>query len=181
MTPNAIALAVALLKQVEGFRSAPYRDSGGTWTIGYGSIARADGSPITADTAPITIDQGVALMMPEVLAKAAAVDAMAPDGAPDCQCAACLSFTYNEGSGAFHGSTLARLWQAGDIEGAAGQFASWVYAGGRVVAGLVNRRKLERAVFLGLTAVEPMPQPADTADALDQQFNPGVSTWTSQP
>ena len=37
----------------------------------------------------------------------------------------------------------------GDIAGATEQFGRWIYGGGKVMPGLVKRRALERAVFLG--------------------------------
>ncbi|MGI1239453.1 glycoside hydrolase family protein [Klebsiella quasipneumoniae subsp. similipneumoniae] len=37
---------------------------------------------------------------------------------------------------------------AGDVKGAADAFLSWNRSGGKVMAGLTNRRKAEREVFL---------------------------------
>jgi lysozyme len=62
-----------------------------------------------------------------------------------------VSFAYNVGSGAFCSSTLVRKLNAGDYTGACNELPRWVYAGGRVVQGLVNRREKERAQCLGLS------------------------------
>ncbi len=61
---------------------------------------------------------------------------------------ALVSFIFNEGAKAFRDSTLAKRLRAGDFVGAADQFLRWDHAGGRIVAGLTNRRKAERALFL---------------------------------
>lgn len=148
----ALAMASRLVIQCEGTKLAPYQDSGGVYTIGNGTIS-IDGEPVTAETPPITMARASELMMAELLEKAAAVNAVAPADATDGQRASCYSFTYNEGVSAFQKSTLLKKWLVGDVLGAASQFDQWIYAGGRVVQGLVNRRKLEKAIFLGLTTV----------------------------
>ena len=148
-SPTAAAMGERLVRQFEGLRLYPYQDSAGVWTIGYGSIRLADGSPVTATTPPITADAADALLMAELTDKIAKVDALIPADATDGQRAALYSFTYEEGIGAFSSSTLLRKFQAGDIAGVEAEFPKWVYAGGRVVQGIVNRRKLELAVFQG--------------------------------
>lgn len=57
---------------------------------------------------------------------------------------ALVSFTYNVGVSAFSTSTLLRKVQAfPDDPTIRDEFMRWVYAGGQVVQGLVNRRKKE--------------------------------------
>lgn len=60
------------------------------------------------------------------------------------QLAASVSFAYNVGVGAFCGSTMARKFNAGDFEGACAELDRWVYANGKVLSGLVKRRRIER-------------------------------------
>ncbi len=150
---SAIALATTLLRQFEGFRAAPYQDSAGIWTIGYGTI-RIDSHRVTAATPPVTEEQAEALLQAELQPTADAVDAAVLVDLTDAQRAALYSFAYNEGIFAFRSSTLLRRLNAGDYAGAAQQFDRWVYAGGHVVRGLVNRRAAERALFEG-TAEPP--------------------------
>lgn len=45
-------------------------------------------------------------------------------------------------------STLLRLLNAGDYQGAANEFPKWNRSGGKVIGGLVRRRDAERAMFL---------------------------------
>jgi lysozyme len=56
-----------------------------------------------------------------------------------------VSFSYNVGSRAFCSSTIVAKLNAEDYAGACAELSRWVYAGGRVVQGLVNRRVQERA------------------------------------
>lgn len=66
------------------------------------------------------------------------------------QRAALISLRFNIGSTAFRDSTLLRLLNAGDFQGAADQFSRWIYSGRKDVPNpvLVKRRERERGVFL---------------------------------
>lgn len=58
---------------------------------------------------------------------------------------ALVSFHYN--TGAIANATLTRKHVAGDHAGAAQEFGRWVRAGGRVMNGLVRRRKAEAELY----------------------------------
>jgi lysozyme len=60
-----------------------------------------------------------------------------------------LSLAYNIGPGAFCGSTLVRLLNAGDYSGACAQVLRWNRAQGREVKGLTIRREREHKQCLG--------------------------------
>lgn len=62
--------------------------------------------------------------------------------------AAFISLAYNVGSGGVCRSSAMRKWNAGDKRGACDAFLVWNRAGGRVVQGLINRRKTERKLCL---------------------------------
>jgi lysozyme len=61
-----------------------------------------------------------------------------------------LSFSYNVGYGAFCRSTLVKKLNAGEYEAACAELNKWVYAGGRVLPGLVKRREQEYTQCMGL-------------------------------
>jgi lysozyme len=61
---------------------------------------------------------------------------------------ALVAFSFNCGLGALQASTLRRLYNAGDITGAAAEFPKWNKGGGRVLPGLTRRRLEERNLFL---------------------------------
>lgn len=73
---------------------------------------------------------------------------VAPDTIPDKPYVAFLSLSYNIGSRAFCGSTVAKRANAGDIRGACNAILAWNRAGGRVIPGLVNRRRDEQKLCL---------------------------------
>lgn len=62
--------------------------------------------------------------------------------------AALISFTFNVGGSALCTSTLAKLANAGDLVGACKQLPRWVFAGGKVLPGLVSRRQDELSMCL---------------------------------
>jgi lysozyme len=149
---DALAMAATLCRQTEGCVLTAYPDpaSGGApWTIGYGTT-RLDGRAVQPGQT-ITLDEAEAALQDELQGCLATVDRNAP-GLTEGQRAALASFVYNLGAGAFQSSTLLRLLHEGDTAGAAEQFGRWIYGGGKVMPGLVKRRALERAVFLGQVA-----------------------------
>lgn len=62
-----------------------------------------------------------------------------------------VSFAYNIGSSAFCNSTLVKKLNAGDYPGACAEISRWDKQGKKVLAGLTNRRRHERAICEGLT------------------------------
>lgn len=66
----------------------------------------------------------------------------------DNQLGALVSFAYNTGMGNFGSSTLLKKVNAKDFAGAHNEFGKWVRGGGKVLNGLVTRRKREAALFM---------------------------------
>lgn len=64
------------------------------------------------------------------------------------QVAAAVSLSYNIGAAGVCGSSIARLWNAGQWRAGCDRFPLFNKAGGRVVTGLVNRRARERAICI---------------------------------
>ena len=62
---------------------------------------------------------------------------------------ALVDFTFNLGEGVLARSTLLRMLNAGKYDYAADQFLAWDHAGGKVVAGLLRRRQVEKDMFTG--------------------------------
>lgn len=139
--------AATLAESFEGFRNFPYQDTGGVWTIGYGSTHDADGHPITGASVPITLNTAVAWLQRDMASAFATIAADVKVPLTDDEEAALADFIYNLGAGNFAASTLLQLLNAGDFIGAAGQFARWDMAAGKVLAGLLRRRQAEAALF----------------------------------
>jgi lysozyme len=139
--------AVDLGEEFEGFRSAPYQDSVGVWTIGFGSTRDENSLPVTANTPPVTEDDARVLARRDLMSAAAEVTRDVSVDLTDNQVAALEDFIYNLGAGNFRSSTLLRKLNAGDYDGAAAEFDKWDMAGGRVLAGLLRRRQAETDLF----------------------------------
>jgi lysozyme len=80
-------------------------------------------------------ERGVARLCPAAIVQQGRFDAL-------------VSFAFNCGLGRLQRSTLRMKLNRGDVEGAAEEFMKYSTAGGKVLPGLLKRRKDERALFL---------------------------------
>jgi lysozyme len=144
-----LELATTLCKEFEGFRSKSYLCPAGVETIGYGSTRYPDGRKVKLDDPPITRTEaedilrwqlereflpGVLRACPSLISHPQALNAV-------------VDFAYNLGVGRLQTSTLRRRINQGDWQGAKEQLMRWVRGGGRVLPGLVRRRKAEAALL----------------------------------
>jgi lysozyme len=142
--PDALSIAVALVKASEGCKLSAYQDPAGIWTVGYGHTG-----PGVFEHLVISQEQADMLLTADLAIAQHAVILLAPILAREThKQAAIIDFVYNEGAGRFHDSTLRNLingmhWDAVPVE-----LAKWVWAGGKVLPGLVTRRKAEAALWL---------------------------------
>lgn len=131
-----------LIKSFEGLELEAYLCPAGIWTIGYGHTGDVEkGEKITKEKADELLDidlsvfrKGVRNLVKVPLNKN--------------QFGALVSFAYNVGLGNLKSSTLLRMLNAGDYNGAADQLLRWNKSNGKVLRGLARRREAERAVFL---------------------------------
>lgn len=125
----------------EGFSSTPYPDFKGS-SIGYGHLIKP-----TENFASVTQAQAAQLLAQDVQWAVKCVNAAVNVTLTQGQFDALVSFAFNVGAGAFRSSTLLRLLNAGDVQGASDQFRRWNMAGGQVNQALVERRADEQATF----------------------------------
>ena len=142
------AAAIALIKEFEGFRADAYRDTGGVWTIGYGTTAAAGVGIIPAVGMTITEAQAEGYLQAAVDKFAAQIAAMIEVPVSANEFGACVSLAYNIGPAAFEKSSVLTRLNAGDRKGAAAAFSLWNKAGGKILPGLARRRAAEAALFL---------------------------------
>lgn len=140
------AAGLALIRDFEGCRLEAYRDPVGIWTIGYGHTRGvAAGKTISAAEAEALLREDLGPIEAWLNQALAQGQVNLSQGAFDALC----SFAFNLGLGALGESTLWRLLgQQAPASEAAAQFGRWVYAGGRVLPGLVRRRDAEARLFL---------------------------------
>lgn len=149
MTPSKAAFDS--IKRFEGCRLTAYPDpgSGGDpWTVGWGATGTGIKKGVTW-----TQGQADARLEHDVNTFATKVSALLKT-APTTQSQydALVSFAFNVGIGALKESTLLRMHMDADYDGAAGQFARWNRASGKVLAGLTRRRAAEMRLYKGLPA-----------------------------
>jgi lysozyme len=141
-----LEMAMDLAKQFEGCELKAYPDPARGWdlpTIGYGCT----GPDITRDTV-WTQAQADAELEQRMTGFGESVDRLVKVPITDEQKGALADFAYNLGPVALQNSTLLRLLNGGNAQGAADEFKKWVKAGGVTLPGLVKRRDAERALFL---------------------------------
>lgn len=149
MTDTALPLATSLIAEFEAFRSAPYKDTAGVWTIGYGFTYLPTMQPVTSKTPPMSEPDARAWLQTIVTKTMTAVRDMVYVPISDNTAASLCSFAYNEGTHALFTSTLMdRLNAKEPLAVVAECLDAWVYAGGRYSRGLANRRKIEKSLFL---------------------------------
>ena len=139
-------LAAELIEHFEGCKLKAYRCPAGILTIGYGHTGDVE------EGEEITQAEAVALLMQDMQSADHCIDEYVEVGLDDDRRAALLSFIFNLGCGAFRGSTLLKLINAGSFHAAAQQFGRWTKAGGVELPGLVTRRAAERVLFEKVTA-----------------------------
>lgn len=139
---------LALIKQFEGFSARPYLCPAGVPTIGYGATYYPDGRRVTMQDRPVTEADASAMLRSMLASYEAGIARYVQVPLTQGQYDALVSFAYNLGLSALKSSTLLRLVNARDWQGAAAQFGRWNRAGGKVLPGLTRRREAERVMFL---------------------------------
>lgn len=151
-----VAIAEALCCRFEGFSIKPYLCPAGVPTIGYGSTYYPGGRKVTMQDKPISEQQARAMLAFELL------NTFAPGVIRQCpilltmavktndwrKLNAIIDFAYNLGVGRLQTSTLKRKVNAQDWSGAKEQLMLWVRSRGKVLPGLVTRRRAE-AILIG--------------------------------
>lgn len=136
--------AIDLIRGFEGFSSVVYDDAAGFPTIGYGHLIKR-GERLER----VTRDEAEILLRRDLKVACSTVEKSVMGLLTDAQHGALVSLVFNIGSGNFRRSTLLRLLNKGDYEGAANEFPNWRKAGGKVLRGLVRRRAAEQEMFNG--------------------------------
>jgi lysozyme len=137
-----------LIRRFEGFRSEPYRDTVGVWTIGYGETAGI--GPNTKPWSQSYAEQRLRARvnrdyLKPVLTLAKAVGLELRQNEAD----ALANLAYNVGPGVFEkGRTMGDAIRSRNRDRIADAFLLYDHAGGRVLEGLTRRRRRERELFL---------------------------------
>lgn len=133
---------LAMIESFEGFSAVQYDDGTGTMTIGYGTTA-ADISPLPTRCTRAQAEGWLAVHLqskyePSVNQLGVSLNQNQFD--------ALVSLAYNVGPAVF-GDSIGQHLHARSFQAASADFMLYVHAGGRVLQGLVNRRRAERQLF----------------------------------
>lgn len=151
VTPTGLAL----VKKFEGFRAKPYRCPAGKWTVGHGSTVDGNGRQVTPATPAITEEEAARLLARDLDVAAQGVLRLVTMPLTDRQLDALASFAFNVGLGRFEHSTLRALVNAGNHAAVPAELLKWTRANGRILPGLVQRRKAEAALYGGPPLASP--------------------------
>jgi lysozyme len=140
ITTGALALAVAVIAQHEGYIPATYSDPIGIPTSCYGHVG-----PESTPGRKFTQAECQRLLSLDVRVAVDHVNRCINIPLTDNQMAALVSATYNIGPNIVCNSTLGRLANQGQPKAVwCAQLDRWVYAGKKKLNGLVRRRAEER-------------------------------------
>jgi len=132
---------LSLIKSFEGLRCAAYFDSVGVLTIGYGHT-----SGVKAGDRCLP-EEADAWLVEDCAEAEACVNGAVTVPLTQSEFDALVSFVFNLGCGNFRKSTLLRHLNESNYDAAELEFRKWDKAGGKVLAGLTNRRLAESRLF----------------------------------
>jgi len=134
---------IEIIKSFEGFRQLPYICAGGKYTIGYGHVILPYESyeSVSAEDAENILRRDLAHAEQAVMRN---IDVKLTQNQFD----ALVSLVFNIGPAALQRSTLRQKINYNScFDEITREFMRWVYAGGRVLAGLTKRRMHEANLY----------------------------------
>ena len=132
---------ILLIKSFEGCRTVAYQDAVGVWTIGYGhTIDVKEGMTITQHQCDVMLEVDIETY--ENYVNKYVIVFLTQN-----QFDALVSWVYNLGPTNLRNSTMLKVLNAGKYDEVSYQMQRWNRAGGKVLKGLVVRRKAEAELF----------------------------------
>lgn len=133
------------VKQFEGLSLRPYYCPAGLPTIGYGHVMSE-----SENYQKITIEDAENLLMQDLEIAKASVLRNIDRELTENQFTSILSFTYNLGGGALQRSSLRRKINAKEDDLVPYELNRWIFSRGKILPGLVRRRKIEGELYISL-------------------------------
>ena len=153
--------ALKLIAHHEGVRIKPYRCPARLWTVGVGHVIDPNHARVPFEernnlaipegwNRTFTLEEVNAILAKDLERFERGVLKYCPTaGSRQAWLDSLVSFSFNVGLGTLQRSTLRQRHNRGDYAGAADELLKYCKAGGKVLKGLENRRKDERALYLG--------------------------------
>lgn len=151
--------ALKAITHHEGVRLKPYRCPARLWTVGVGHVIDPNHAKVPFEernllpipdgwNRKLSMDEVNAILTADLQRFERGVLRYCPSGITQGRFDALVSFAFNVGLGTLQRSTLRQKHNRGDFDGAADEFLKYSMAAGKVLKGLLNRRKDERAMYL---------------------------------
>jgi len=149
-----------MLVHHEGKRNKPYRCPALLFTIGVGHVMYPEQAKLPMaermnfqikpeDDRQYSDEEVYEILQKDLARFVAGVIRLCPDTVKNqSHLDALTSFSFNVGLGNLQKSQVRMKYNRGDYEGAMDELLTWNKAGGKVLKGLDNRRKDEKALFL---------------------------------
>ena len=138
---------IETMHHFEGCKLTAYQCPAKVWTIGWGNTFYPDKTPVKQGDV-ITQEQANALFETVMNNFALGVKKCLTKEVHENQFSALVCFAYNVGIGSLQKSTLLKKININpNDETIAGEFGKWTKAGGKVLLGLVRRRKAESDLY----------------------------------
>ena len=153
--------ALKMIAHHEGVRTKPYRCPARLWTVGVGHVIDPNHARVPFEernnlaipegwNRVFTLEEVDAILAKDLERFERGVLKYCPTaGSRQAWLDSLVSFSFNVGLGTLQRSTLRQRHNRGDYAGAANELLKYCKAGGKVLRGLENRRKDERALYLG--------------------------------
>jgi len=132
-----------LIKKFEGLELTAYKCAAGVWTIGYGHTKDVQEGDEWSET------HANHMLEVELEEFEGYINDNVTVALSQHQFDALVSWVYNLGPANLKASTMLKVLNSGDYEGVPAQIQRWNKAGGKVLEGLIRRRKAESLLFMG--------------------------------
>ena len=138
---------IPIIRKFEGLKLRAYLCPANIWTIGYGNTFYENGSKVQEGD-KITLDRADRLLFFVVQKFEAEIKKLVKSEINENQLGALTSFAFNVGAGNLAKSTLLKKVNANPNDlTIRDEFNRWTKAGGKVLNGLVTRRKAEADLY----------------------------------
>ena len=138
---------ILLIEEFEGFRANAYKDAVGLPTIGFGTLIDSEEEKQLL-TETISKDQAEGLLRKELAMIEKKFTIMVTSKVNQNQYDALVSIAYNLGINNLKSSTLLKKVNHNPADVTIrDEFNKWIHAGGKVLQGLVRRRKAEGDLY----------------------------------
>jgi lysozyme len=143
-TELAVQITAIMCRKFEGLYLTPYLCSAGVPTVGYGATYYEDGRRVQLTDPAITRQRAEQLLSWHIeKVYLPAVRQLCPGVDTPERLAALIDFSFNLGTGRLKSSTLRKRVNEDRWEDVPSELMKWVRAGGKVLNGLIKRRRAE--------------------------------------